>query len=29
MRKGYEGLTVAVWMLLTAWVLVAIAKLLF
>ena len=29
MREGYEGLTVAVWMLLTVWVLVAIAKLLF
>jgi hypothetical protein len=29
MRKGYEGLTVALWMLFTAWVLVAIIKLLF
>ena len=27
MRKGYEGLTVALWMLFTAWVLVAIIKL--
>ena len=29
MQKGYEGLTVAPWMLFTAWVLVAIAKLRF
>ncbi len=29
MKKGYEGITVALWMLLIAWVLVAIAKFLF
>lgn len=29
MKKGYEGITVAAGMLFTAWVLVAIAKLLF
>jgi hypothetical protein len=28
MRKGYEGIAVAVWMLLVAWVLIALAKLL-
>ena len=28
MRKGYEGLTVALSMLVTTWVLIAIAKLL-
>ena len=29
MKKGYEGITIALWMLLTAWVLIAIAKFLF
>lgn len=29
MKKGYEGVTVALFMLLTAWVIVAIVKLLF
>jgi hypothetical protein len=29
MRQGYEGITVSVLMLLTAWVLIAIAKFLF
>ncbi len=29
MRKGYEGTAVALWMLLIAWVLIAIAKFLF
>ena len=27
MKKGYEGITVALWMLFTAWVIVAIIKL--
>jgi len=29
MEKGYEGITVAMWMLFTAWALVAIVKFLF
>jgi hypothetical protein len=29
MKKGYEGITVALWMLFTAWALIAIVKLLF
>ncbi len=29
MKKGYEGITIALWMLFTAWVLIAIAKFLF
>jgi hypothetical protein len=29
MKKGYEGITVALWMLFISWGLVAIAKLLF
>jgi hypothetical protein len=28
MKKGYEGITVALWMLFISWALVAIAKLL-
>ena len=26
MKKGYEGITVALWMLFTAWILIVIAK---
>jgi len=29
MKKSYEGITVAMWMLFTSWALIAIAKLLF
>jgi hypothetical protein len=29
MKKGQEGITVALWMLFTAWALIAIVKLLF
>jgi hypothetical protein len=29
MKNGYEGITVGLWMLLTAWILVAVIKLLF
>jgi hypothetical protein len=29
MKKGYEGLTIALYMLVVAWVLIALAKLLF
>ena len=29
MKKGYEGITIALWMLLTSWVVVAVIKLLF
>lgn len=29
MKKGYEGITVSLWMLVIAWVLVAVVKLLF
>jgi hypothetical protein len=29
MKRDYEGITVAVWMLLTAWMLIAIVKLVF
>ena len=29
MKQGYEGISVALWMLFAAWVLIAIAKFLF
>ena len=29
MKKGYEGIAIALWMLFTAWALIAITKLLF
>jgi hypothetical protein len=29
MKKGYEGITIALYMLLTTWLLIAIAKFLF
>jgi len=29
MKKGYEGIVVAVWMLFVAWTLIAVAKFLF
>ena len=29
MKNGYEGITIALWMLLTTWLVVAVVKLLF